>query len=159
MFDKTLSLRLGRASIIQDWDISLPFILPGDYDKDVRDGVTMLSYWIKVAQIQGRTYEQLFSPAAFLKSSEERTQSAVELVKAMNQTWYERADATVTDFANITTNTGFVSQQRARVSHSPADTPLPSQHRRYIHEALGGDPARNAQVQGKLNDIRPLVWF
>jgi hypothetical protein len=156
MFDKTLSLRLGRASIIQDWDISLPFIIPEDHDKDVRDGITMLSYWTKVARIQGRTYEQLFCPAAFLKSSEERMQTAAELVKAMNQTWYERADATVTDFANTTNNIGFASQRAAKVSHRPVDTPLPSQHRRYVRQTLGGGLEGNVEVRGKLKDIGTL---
>lgn len=43
MFDKTMSLRLGRASIIQDFDIELPFLGDG------RKGGEMLGYWVKVA--------------------------------------------------------------------------------------------------------------
>jgi hypothetical protein len=85
MFDKTMSLRLGRPSVIQDWDISLPFFTAGTFEKDVPAGRLMLTYWVKVARVQGQTYERLFSPAAFLKSAAERTRTAVELVNAMNQ--------------------------------------------------------------------------
>lgn len=43
MFDKTMSLRLGRASIIQDFDIELPFL-----DGNDKKGKGMLDYWVKV---------------------------------------------------------------------------------------------------------------
>jgi hypothetical protein len=90
MFDKTMSLRLGRASSIQDWDISLPFLMEKSDSQDGPDGMHMLAYWIKIARVQGQTYEKLFSPAAFLQSSEERTEVAIKLVNSMNQAWYER---------------------------------------------------------------------
>jgi hypothetical protein len=74
MFDKTMSLRLGRASIIQDFDIELPFLEGG-----ASQGREMLAYWVKVARVQGQTYEKLFSPAAFLRSPEERTRIGKKL--------------------------------------------------------------------------------
>ncbi|KAF1850792.1 uncharacterized protein K460DRAFT_361562 [Cucurbitaria berberidis CBS 394.84] len=97
MFDKTLSVRLGRASVIQDWDISLPFDLPDDGSPGDSEG-QLLAYWVKVARVQGQTYEKLFCPAAFLKSPAERTRTAVELVDAMNLAWFERGEGNVTDF-------------------------------------------------------------
>ncbi|PVI00035.1 hypothetical protein DM02DRAFT_614634 [Periconia macrospinosa] len=104
LMDKTLSLRLGRASVIQDWDMSLPYpVVDHDHERFSalvqmgNKGNSMLLYWIKVGQIQGKTYEQLFSPAAFCKSPEERAQTATELVAAMNQTWAERGEASVFD--------------------------------------------------------------
>ncbi|KAF1976609.1 fungal-specific transcription factor domain-containing protein [Bimuria novae-zelandiae CBS 107.79] len=99
MMDKTLSLRLGRASIIQDWDLSLPY---PDVDSDHtrfgslvqqgQKGTQMLLYWIGVAQIQGQVYEKLFSPAGFLRPPEERARTAKELVESLNKCWSERGE-------------------------------------------------------------------
>ncbi|CAI6230604.1 unnamed protein product [Periconia digitata] len=104
LMDKTLSLRLGRASVIQDWDMSLPYpVVDHDHERFSalvqmgNKGNSMLLYWIKVAQIQGKTYEKLFSPAAFCKSPEERAQTAKELVEEMNHIWAERGEASVFD--------------------------------------------------------------
>jgi len=60
----------SSASIIQDFDIELPFL-----DENSYQGVEMLAYWVKVARVQGQTYEKLFSPAAFLRTPEERTRT------------------------------------------------------------------------------------
>lgn len=62
MLDKGLSLRLGRASILQDYDISLPHIVPEA--KVEYPGTEIMTLWIKHAQIQGRVYERLYSPGA-----------------------------------------------------------------------------------------------
>lgn len=51
-----------------------------------------LVYWIKVAQVQGSTYEKLFSPAAFLKSDEERARICVDLVNQLDQAWTARGE-------------------------------------------------------------------
>jgi hypothetical protein len=126
MFDKTMSLRLGRPSFIQDWDISLPFFNNGNVATDVPDGKQMLTYWVKLARVQGQTYEKLFSPAAFLKSHEERSRTAVELVNALNQAWYERGDARITDL----TATDESVQQSTMKNRSPNETELPSRRQR-----------------------------
>lgn len=130
MFDKTLSLRLGRASVIQDWDISLPFLLAGEQPTSRPDGSQMLAYWIKVARVQGQIYEKLFCPAAFLRSSEDRTRTAIELVDAMNQAWYERGEATVIDFTGVGESIKFVPQRTATMHTSPSETELPSRRKR-----------------------------
>jgi hypothetical protein len=150
MFDKTLSLRLGRSSVIQDWDISLPFVVPNEPGYNSSEGSTMLSYWIKVARVQGLTYEKLFCPAAFLKSTEERTRTAIELVKAMNQAWYERGYATATDFSGLDHHFQMVSQKLAGLQNSPNETPLPSQHKRYVHRSNGKGPDASEYIQGML---------
>ncbi|KAH7385439.1 fungal-specific transcription factor domain-containing protein [Phaeosphaeria sp. MPI-PUGE-AT-0046c] len=130
MFDKTMSLRLGRPSVIQDWDISLPFFTADTLEKDVPAGRLMLTYWVKVARVQGQTYERLFSPAAFLKPGEERTRTAVELVNALNQAWYERGDARITDL-NVTDHSLSNSRQLHNVKNSdPNNTDPPSMRRR-----------------------------
>jgi hypothetical protein len=148
MFDKTLSLRLGRSSVIQDWDISLPFVVPNETGYDMQESSHMLSYWIKVARVQGQTYEKLFCPAAFLKSTEERTRTAIELVNAMNQAWYERGDATVAGFAGIDHYFQMVPQRPGGLQHSPNETPLPSQHKRYVHRSKSKGPAASEYIQG-----------
>ncbi|KAF2193182.1 hypothetical protein K469DRAFT_730100 [Zopfia rhizophila CBS 207.26] len=99
IMDKTLSLRLGRASSIQDWDMSLPYPVTTQGCNPIAPNI--LLYWIKVAQIQGQTYERLFSPAAFLKSDEERAQVASELTNALNHAWGERGDASELDISWI----------------------------------------------------------
>lgn len=90
MFDKRLSLRLGRASTIQDWDVSLPFPALGSAPAPDFPGTNALSYWVKVARIQGQAYEKLFSPSAFRRTTEERARTAVNLVLAMDRALHER---------------------------------------------------------------------
>ncbi|KAL6704960.1 hypothetical protein ACN47E_007505 [Coniothyrium glycines] len=136
MFDKTLSLRLGRASVIQDWDISLPFMHPNEEPTSGPDGTQMLAYWIKVARVQGQIYEKLFCPAAFLRTSEERTRTAIELVDAMNQAWYERGEATVIDFTGEGENIKFVPQKTSTMHTSPSETELPSKRKRVMTSNL-----------------------
>jgi hypothetical protein len=108
--DKSLSLRLGRASVIQDWDMSLPY--PNMDSDHARfgslvqmgtNGTSMLIYWIKVSQVQGQVYEKLFSPAAFCKSREERARIATELVDGLNRAWAERGEASAFDFSFLET--------------------------------------------------------
>ena len=148
MFDKTLSLRLGRSSILQDWDISLPFIAEGGPSNPVSQQANMLAYWVKVARVQGLTYEKLFCPAAFLKSSEERTRIAIDLVNAINQAWYERGDASAVDFTNLGKNISVITQRTNVVGHSPNETPLPSQYKRYVHRPVSKEPGANEYIQG-----------
>lgn len=83
-----------------------------------------------MARVQGQTYERLFSPAAFLKSAEERTRTAVELVNALNQAWYERGDARITDL-NVTDLSLNGSSQPAAIKNSdPNNTDPPSMRKR-----------------------------
>ncbi|KAF7548399.1 hypothetical protein G7Z17_g7083 [Cylindrodendrum hubeiense] len=58
--DKSLSLRLGRASTIQDWDISVP--IPTMEDTHITPLAAFFSNWTKTAQCQGNIYEKLYSP-------------------------------------------------------------------------------------------------
>ncbi|KAJ3548449.1 hypothetical protein NM208_g994 [Fusarium decemcellulare] len=72
-FDKNLSLRLGRPSTIQDWDITTP-ILPF-HGSCLLDSI--VSIWIRTAQCQGNIYEKLYSPDA-LSQPDHIRQSRVE---------------------------------------------------------------------------------
>ena len=156
MFDKTLSLRLGRASAIQDWDISLPYVLPSDGTLHDSEGGRLLAYWVKVARVQGQAYEKLFCPAAFLRSPAERMRTAVELVDAMNLAWFERDETSVSDF---TTKRGFnrnaPHQQKAVPKSSPNETELPSRRNllRQLPSVGGAHLDANEYIQGKFVSV------
>ncbi|KAL1792205.1 hypothetical protein ACET3X_009956 [Alternaria dauci] len=100
MFEKQLSLRLGRVSRIHDWDVSLPLHAMRETSPNGFEGGNKLIYWVKVAKVQGQIYEKLYSPAAFRKPFEERSRTAAFLVKAMNQAWSERGQEGIVDIKN-----------------------------------------------------------
>ncbi|KAI1765784.1 fungal-specific transcription factor domain-containing protein [Hypoxylon sp. FL1150] len=83
MLDKGLSLRLGRASILQDYDISLPHIAPEA--KASRPGTEVMTLWIKHAQIQGRIYERLYSPGALRQQNAYRVEQVGLLSAEINR--------------------------------------------------------------------------
>jgi len=140
MFDKTISLRLGCASAIQDWDITLPFIPTGEQHTSAPNGNHMLSYWVKVARVQGQIYEKLFCPAAFLRSSDERTSIAIELANSMNEAWFQRGEAATIDYASLGESTRFVPERIAIINSGPNETQIPSKRQRLD---------ANERVQGK----------
>lgn len=152
MFDKQLSLRLGRASVIQDWDMSLPLVTSTPTPAAMAVGASqMLTYWIKVAKVQGQTYEKLFSPAAYLRTPEDRTRTAIELVNTMNQAWYERGEASVMDFTPISMKAD-MSKRRKVAMASPNDTELPSKRRRFVQQPFGTSLPPDEYIQGMVID-------
>ncbi|KAJ4335667.1 hypothetical protein N0V87_005925 [Didymella glomerata] len=153
MFDKQLSLRLGRASVIQDWDMSLPLITSTPTPAAMALGASqMMAYWIKVAKVQGQTYEKLFSPAAFLKTPEERIRTSMNLIDAMNQAWYERGEASVMDFTPLTTGQDF-SKRRKVAMASPNDTELPSKRKRFVQQPFGTSLPPEEYIQGSFERV------
>lgn len=149
MFDKQLSLRLGRASVIQDWDIALPLITSTPTPAAMALGASeMMTYWIKVAKVQGQTYEKLFSPAAFLRSQEDRTRTAIELVDTMNQAWYDRGDASMMNFTPVASN-GEPAKRKAFSAASPNDTEVPSKRKRSVwQQSAGNSMPPDEYIQG-----------
>ncbi|KAF1812100.1 hypothetical protein P152DRAFT_449879 [Eremomyces bilateralis CBS 781.70] len=85
IIEKSLALRLGRASNIHDYDISLPSVSSLSFEGYPFGQV--LTYWVRVAEIQGKVYEELFSPGASGKSESDRTRSARFLVFEMDDAW------------------------------------------------------------------------
>lgn len=79
--DKALSLRLGRASTIQDYDISLSWASSRLGGPDPYNEVYIL--WIHLAKIQGKVYEKLYSPAALCLPESERVEHARNLASDM----------------------------------------------------------------------------
>ncbi|KAK8024629.1 hypothetical protein PG993_012695 [Apiospora rasikravindrae] len=74
VLDKGLSLRLGRPSVIQDYDITVP-IPTSSIDRHPAIEHCLLT-WIKVSRCQGRVYELLYSPAALAQDDGTRTARA-----------------------------------------------------------------------------------
>ncbi|KZL66005.1 fungal specific transcription factor domain-containing protein [Colletotrichum tofieldiae] len=77
MLDKTLSLRTGRASVIQDWDVTLPRRVDNTMVADPWGAI--ITTWIKQSEIEHRVYEQLYSPLALNQSQEERIETVRRL--------------------------------------------------------------------------------
>ncbi|KAL1970487.1 hypothetical protein VTN77DRAFT_4131 [Rasamsonia byssochlamydoides] len=84
ILDKSLSLRLGHSSTLQDFDITLD--LP-ELSPDSRLGMweVMYQHWIRIGRFQGRIYEELYSPQALSGSDIPRRAKAI--ISDM-QMWY-----------------------------------------------------------------------
>ena len=78
--DRSLSLRLGRAPTIPDYDISLPETLSN-------------SQLIRTARIQGKVYEKLYSPFALSEPSNERAAHAQQLAIDIKRVLEETTEA------------------------------------------------------------------
>lgn len=70
-FDKAISFRLGRPSTIRDSEITLPFG-PDEQPRPTR-----------LARLQGKVYDQLFSPVGLSRLDHERTYMAEALAEEL----------------------------------------------------------------------------
>lgn len=75
--DKCLSLRLGRASLIPDWDITTP--IPTFEGSESKPLVASIPVWIAIARCQGNIYEMLYSPESKAQPSHVRKLRVKEL--------------------------------------------------------------------------------
>ncbi|KAL2846076.1 hypothetical protein BJX68DRAFT_129594 [Aspergillus pseudodeflectus] len=79
--DRALSLRLGRAPTIPDYDIDLPSNFePTDVGEP---WITAFGLWVQLARIQGLVYEKLYSPAALRQDPKFRMAEARSLAARM----------------------------------------------------------------------------
>ncbi|KAM0328614.1 hypothetical protein ACHAQA_005024 [Verticillium albo-atrum] len=79
--EKGLSLRLGRPSTVQDYDITIP--LPEIDPFHAGPLVYVSLRWIKLSQVQGKIYKGLYSPAGLAESAEVRSRWANALAEEM----------------------------------------------------------------------------
>jgi hypothetical protein len=86
--DKGLSLRLGRAPNLQDYDLSLA-IPEIDWNSDMVVFECFKKFWALTASVQGRIYEHLYSPTAMSSTPEERAQKALRLGEEMESVMYQ----------------------------------------------------------------------
>ena len=79
-----LSLRLGRASSVQEYDIGLP----SPFDTFTSNGVwgTTCALWTKQAMIENKIYTLLYSPAALNQPENERVAHARRLAAELQTT-------------------------------------------------------------------------
>lgn len=99
--DKAVSLRLGRASTIQDYDVtSLLNIDMAGLDEPYGKIYVL---WVRFATIQGKVYELLYSPAALARPESERAAHARQLASEVQQEIMEPFEVcTVGNIASIT---------------------------------------------------------
>ncbi|KAL2007936.1 hypothetical protein VTN00DRAFT_7918 [Thermoascus crustaceus] len=87
VIDKSLSLRLGRSSTLQEYDIALD--LPAkSSDPAVRPWNLIYEFWVRLAGFNGRIYEELYSARALSDSEVDRTRKARCIIRDM-EIWYE----------------------------------------------------------------------
>ncbi|KAF7627904.1 fungal-specific transcription factor domain protein [Aspergillus flavus] len=79
--DKALSLRLGRAATMPDYDISVPMVITVSGITEPWN--TIYNLWIHHARIQGRVYEMLYSPKALSQPEEQRASQALQLASEL----------------------------------------------------------------------------
>lgn len=81
IIDKTLSLRIGRASSIRDGDFTLEKLSDNSQDDlSAFSFMTLLSKWIDLSLLQGQVYDDIFSPRALLQPEGIRVVRARALV-------------------------------------------------------------------------------
>lgn len=90
MTEKALSLCLGRSSVFRDQDITLSRPSFGGSPGPGTLLDELAPAWVNVASIQGRIYDDIYSPGALMQPPHARTSRAqalvAELKTAMRQT-------------------------------------------------------------------------
>lgn len=81
--DKSLSLRLGRASTIPDWDITLKRPSTSDPHQEAVPAYFVL--WIETARCQGNIYEMLYSPNSIMQPEHVRQHRVDTLISDLHE--------------------------------------------------------------------------
>lgn len=93
VMDKMVSLRLGHASAIQDFEVSLP--KPQPSENFPAPLVHLMTYWIDVGRIQGQIGEQLFSPTALTQPNNVRASRGEKLAKELHEVYEVREEVSL----------------------------------------------------------------
>ena len=79
--EKPLSLRIGRSSTFRDNDITIPRLTqPPGPDSLLRK---LLPLWVEVSCLQGRVYDEIYCPGAFMQPDHVRHACAHDLICAV----------------------------------------------------------------------------
>lgn len=78
-----MSLRLGRSSTLRDNDITVPRPQHIQTADTVLD--RLLPMWVEFAVLQGRVYDEVYSPGAFLQPEQIRYERARTLVSEITR--------------------------------------------------------------------------
>lgn len=84
MLDRGLALRLGRAPIIQDFDVTLPRVI-GRQVNATDMWKEVLRLWIAHSDIQGQIYEKLYSPTSLAHPAGRRIEAAQGLAARLKR--------------------------------------------------------------------------
>lgn len=84
VFDKTMSLLLGRASYIPDFDIDVQYPVSNS-DPAIRPWDDAFNYTIKLSELEGQVYNKLYSASALNASSSERMKRIQDLESDMEK--------------------------------------------------------------------------
>ena len=117
MLDKGLSLRFGRTSLMQDWDVSVP----REFGNSNLAGPwkNIINVWIRTGGILGETYEHLYSPTALARPTEQRIETAGLLVEKMKQLWKELEElSTVLKQESVMMSKAFMGDAKDKESRS-----------------------------------------
>lgn len=89
--DRSLSLCLGRAALLPDYDIALPY--PSlSLDLSLQPWHILFHYWFDCSRITGEVYEHLYSVRGVSSSAEIRAKKVYELSYRL-QDWRDQVIA------------------------------------------------------------------
>lgn len=90
MIDKMLSLRLSRPSLLRDGDITAPFPFE-HYEDTVGECLNpVIPKWVKMSRLQGKVYDDIYSPGALLRPEALREARARELAAELHAVFDSR---------------------------------------------------------------------
>ncbi|KAK4234338.1 fungal-specific transcription factor [Achaetomium macrosporum] len=81
IYEKALSLRLGRSSTIRDGDVTVP--LPMMDSRSEVANLAQMKKWVEFARLQGMVYDQIYSPAALIQPQAIRVARARHLASEL----------------------------------------------------------------------------
>jgi hypothetical protein len=89
ILDTSFAVRLGRAPVIPESDITVPMVTHGGCLAS--EFVDIFCYWVEINKLQCQTVEQLYSPAALQQSPRERSNRAKQLSDRLEEAWVSRS--------------------------------------------------------------------
>lgn len=132
--DTMLALRLSRPTLIRDGEITLKFeALEGDGS----DGpIPIIGKWARIGDLQGRIYDNLYSPRALLQSDSQREAQARNLAANLHTLFHSKSIAEVSHF-QICQNLILLEADTDKL----AGTPLQINRNKHRSKTTGDFPA------------------
>lgn len=114
MLDRGLALRLGRAPIIQDFDVTLPRVIGRVNATEMWKEI--LKLWIAHADVQGRIYEMLYSPSSLSRPVAARIEAARGLAAELKAIAEQARVVRATEPRNNSGGGGWTEVRKAAVN-------------------------------------------
>jgi hypothetical protein len=130
MTEKMLSLRLGRSSTFRDQDITLT--RPGMERSNGSFLAELAPGWINIASIQGRIYDDIYSPGALMQPLHIRTSRARALAAELKTAMQHAQDIHVSLSRPVPTIMKFFPHD-----HSSKQDRMLTGHRTIMRQAKG----------------------